>query len=66
MKGSVWLSMLVLWAAYAGVYTGYVWLRGYNISFGQIVDPVNYYKGTWPPGQDIPPGNVLPSASGSS
>jgi hypothetical protein len=42
------------------LFTGYVWLRGYNIPFGQIVGPVNYYKGPWPPPKSIPAGSVLP------
>lgn len=64
--GSVWLSFAVLWAAYGLVFTGYCWVRGYNISFGQIVDPVNYYRGTWPPPASIPATQVLPTAAGSS
>lgn len=59
MKGSVWLSMAGLWVAYAAVFTGYCWLRGYNIGFGEIVDPLNFYQGAWPPGA-IPDGVVWP------
>jgi hypothetical protein len=62
-RGSVWLSFTVLWAAYAGVFTGYCWLRGYNITFLQIVSPVNWYSGTWPPGESIPTTQVFPSGS---
>lgn len=48
-RGSVWLGMAVLWAAYSTMFAGYCWLRGYDISPLGIVSPVNYYKGTWPP-----------------
>lgn len=44
--GSVWLSFTVLWAAYGLMFTGYAWLRGYNISFPEIWSPVNYYQGS--------------------
>jgi hypothetical protein len=48
-KGSVVIAFAVLWAGYTLVYTGYVWVRGYDISFKQIVSPVNFYSGSWPP-----------------
>jgi len=61
-KASVWLGFTVLWAGYALVFTGYCWVRGYNIGFREIVSPVNWYQGTWPPGKDIPAGALFPSS----
>jgi hypothetical protein len=45
----VWLSFTIIWAGYALMFAGYSWVRGYDISFRQIVGPVNYYQGKWPP-----------------
>ena len=66
MRGSVWLGMAVLWAGYGLIFTGYVWLRGYNLTAGEIWGPFNYYKGQWPPSKSIDSGSVFPSASSSS
>lgn len=65
-RGSVWVSFAVLWTAYTLLFTGYVWVRGYDISFGQITGPVNYYKGTWPPGTSIPVGQIFPTGKSAS
>lgn len=63
-RGSVVLGMAVLWAAYGVAYTGYVWLRGYDISFLEIWAPVHYYQGNWPPAK-IPATQVIPSRKAS-
>lgn len=61
-RGSVAVSFLLLWGGYTLLFTGYCWVRGYNIGFLSIVSPVNFYSGSWPPGQTIPAGQALPSA----
>lgn len=55
--------MIVLWAGYAIDFYGYCLLKGYDVSFGQIVSPAHPYGSkkseTWPPkklGNDV----VLP------
>ena len=47
--GGIVIAFGILWAAYAIGFTGYVWLRGYDLSFREIVAPVHYYTGDWPP-----------------
>ena len=65
MKGSVWVSMTVLWASYSLLFVGYCWLRGYDISLLQAVSPVNYYKGGWPPPLFTDTG-VIPKGQGAN
>ena len=65
-RGSVWVSFAVLWTAYALMFTGYAWVRGYDLPFLQIVGPVNYYKGPWPPGKSIPPTQIFPGKTQSA
>ena len=43
-RGSTWLAFGVLWAAYTLVYTGYVWVRGYDIGFLSLISPVQFYQ----------------------
>ena len=62
---SVVIGFAIAWAAYSLMFTGYAWLRGYDISFREIVAPVNFYQGTWPP-PDLPATQVLPSGSAKS
>jgi hypothetical protein len=53
----------MLWAGYAVSMWGYTLIRGYNVTFGQLVNPVHPYgtgKGQpWPPPL-IPKGQLLP------
>lgn len=39
----------VIWVGYAVGFTGYCWVRGYDLSFKQIVWPSGFYQGKWPP-----------------
>lgn len=66
MKGSVWVSMSVLWASYSLLFVGYCWLRGYDISLLQAVSPVNYYKGPWPPAPFAGTGVIPNGQSGAN
>jgi len=70
-RGSVWLSFVVLWGAYTLVYTGYVWIRGYDIGLLDLVSPVQFYQGsslsaagTVSGGQVLPAARAAGSASG--
>lgn len=53
----------LLWAGYAISFWGYTLIRGYNISFVQLVNPVHPYGSAknqpWPPPL-IPAGQLLP------
>lgn len=53
----------LVWGGWAIGFWGYCLIRGYNITFGQLVNPVHPYgskKGeAWPPPL-IPKGSLLP------
>lgn len=56
----VWLGFGLSWMGYAlGLY-GYSLVRGYNLTLNQMVSPVHWYAGKWPP---APAGNteILPT-----
>jgi hypothetical protein len=43
------IAMGLIWGGYtAGLY-GYCLVRGYDISFRQLVSPTAWYSGAWPP-----------------
>lgn len=50
----------VAWLGYTVGLYGYCLVKGYNLSFGELVHPKNYYKGSWPPPL-IPDGQLWPS-----
>ena len=50
------LGFGVIWIGYAVGFTGYAWVRGYNLSFTEIVSPTKFYTGQWKPG--VGPGLV--------
>lgn len=68
-RGSVVIAFAVMWTAYTVIFTGYSWLRGYDISFGEIVSPLHWYSGPWPPPKASPneiiPGGRKGGSSGS-
>ncbi len=59
----------LLWAGYAVSFWGYTLIRGYNVTFGQLVNPVHPYgtvKGQpWPPPR-IPQGQLLPGPASAA
>ena len=56
------VGFLVLWLAYQNGVWGYTLLKGYNITWAQLANPINPYQ--WPalPGTPdlVPPGQILP------
>lgn len=62
---SVWLPMAVIWGSYSMLFYGYCLIKGYNISFLEVVSPVNYYKGGWPPPLFTDTG-VIPKGQGAN
>jgi hypothetical protein len=65
------LAFLISWLGYGAGYWGYSLVKGYNLSLSQLVSPVNYYTGVWPPaiaGNDtiIPGGNTASLANANS
>jgi hypothetical protein len=55
----------LIWAGYAISLWGYTLLRGYDVTFPQLVNPVHPYGSqgqAWPP-PPIPKGQLLPSGA---
>lgn len=51
--------MLAAWSDYlVGLY-GWCLLRGYDVTIGQLANPLHPYPGKWPPPQ-IGPGRIFP------
>jgi hypothetical protein len=62
-----WLGFAALFGAYVIGYYGYVLVKGYNISFSQVIDPVNYYTGGKPSSAGPYSGSgIFPSGPGST
>lgn len=64
------ISLLVAWLSYGAGYWGYSLVKGYNLSLLEIIGPVNYYSGSWPPGTAsnavvFPSGNATTNSSAS-
>ena len=55
----------LIWGGYALSLWGYCLLRGYNVTFVSLVNPVHPYSGSWPPAL-IPAGQVLPTGQGKT
>lgn len=53
------VALAVTFAGYGIAFTGYVWLKGHDLTLAQIWSPVGYYRGTWPP-PPIPAGQLFP------
>lgn len=60
------LGFGVLWVGYAVGFTGYCWVKGYNLSFREIVFPTGFYTGQWPPGLVNDPTVLIPTGSQGS
>jgi hypothetical protein len=56
------LGMGMAWGGYAMAFWGYCLVKGYDVSFTQVVNPFGFYplSKPWPPPQDIPSGQILP------
>ncbi len=52
----------LLWLAYTGGLEAYCLLRGYNLTFAQLINPLHPYAGPWPPPQ-IPAGVIFPTGN---
>jgi len=55
----VWLGFGIVWAGYAVGMWGYSLVRGYNLSGKQIISPVGFYAGSWPPDGGKPAANTV-------
>jgi hypothetical protein len=62
------LGFGVIWAGYSTAFWGWCLIRGYDVTFGQLVSPTGYYGAggqSWPPPQ-IPDSQVFPGGSAAS
>lgn len=50
------------WVGYAMLWYGYSMVKGYDLSFMEIVSPTKYYKGSWPPAP-AGGGTIFPTGS---
>jgi len=61
------IAMGIIWGGYSVTLWGYTLLKGYNLTFPQLVSPTGYYKGTaWPPPGTIPGSQVFPGGGGAA
>jgi hypothetical protein len=49
----------VVWFGYSLSLWGYCIVRGYNVKFTDLINPVHFYSGSWPPPL-MPPNQILP------
>ena len=58
----------VTWLGWAVSLYGYCLVRGYNVKFTDLINPLHPWPGPWPPPQTIPAGDVFPgiAVSGQS
>jgi hypothetical protein len=57
------IGMGLAWAGYTGMLWAWCLLRGYDVTLGQLVNPVhllNWHKAT---GSQIPPGQIMPGGA---
>lgn len=60
------IGMGLAWFGYSLTLWGYCLVRGYNVKFTDLVNPVHPYSGKWPPPANIPIGDILPGQAAST
>jgi hypothetical protein len=58
------VGMIFAWFGYSVASWGWILIKGWDVTFGQWLDPVHRYSGPWPPPY-IPDGYVLPPGATS-
>jgi hypothetical protein len=58
------IGILLAYGGYTLGFWGYSLVKGYDVSFKEIISPTAYYKGAWPP--PTAPDTVIFPAGGSS
>ena len=56
------IGMGLGWLGYSLYLWGWCLLRGYDVTIGQLMSPINPYAGKWPPAQ-IPDTQLFPGAA---
>jgi len=57
--------MVLVWAGYGTSLFGWCLFRDYDVTFGQLLNPVHPYSGPWPP-PPIPAGQLWPTSAGQA
>lgn len=60
------IAMGLLWAGYTGSLWGYCLVKGYNITFKDLVSPTAWYSGSWPPPTITDPSIILPGSASTA
>lgn len=60
------IGIALVFTGYTCGMWGYCLIKGYNISFSQLISPSGYYKGTWPPPLITDTSVLLPTGASSS
>jgi hypothetical protein len=50
----------ITWFGYSVALWGYCLLRGYDVKFTDLVNPLHPWAGKWPPPTNIPADQILP------
>jgi hypothetical protein len=56
----------VTWLGYSLTLWGYCLIKGYNVRFTELANPVRPYSGAWPPPQNIPASVILPAGNATA
>ena len=56
------IGFLVIWGGYSLGLFGWTLFRDYDVTFGQLVNPVHPYRGKWPPAK-IPDTQIWPGGA---
>jgi len=56
------VAFLLVWGGWSAGLWGWCLIRDYDVTFGQLVNPVRPYAGPWPPAR-IPDGQTWPSGA---
>jgi hypothetical protein len=51
----------VAWFGYSLTLWGFCLIKGYNVRFTELINPVKPYSGPWPPPTNIPATSTFPA-----
>lgn len=57
------IGMLLGWFGWAVSSYGYILIKGYDVAFGDWINPLHPYKGSWPPPLINDPTILLPDGA---
>jgi hypothetical protein len=56
----------IAWLGYSVSLWGYCLVKGWNVKFTELINPVKYYTGKWPPPANIPPTSTFPTGTSTA